>query len=129
MLRERVDIFGQIRPMEPKEDIQALNIPTRLIGIIKEEPVKRWLSGQELWDKKFHRHAVHAVRQREHYEKKFSALMDRARSQGLELTSDSHSPARYRRRRSSLTSVHSKSSIGEIIPDRRYGISLTRLAR
>lgn len=121
MLRERVDIFGQVRPMEPKEDVEALNIPARLIGVIKEEPVMRWLSGQEIWDKKFHRHAVNAVRKREQYEKKFSALMGRARAQGLELVSDLHRPAQYKPRRDSVTSTHSTSSVGEIIADRRYG--------
>ena len=48
MIRERVDIHGVVRPMEPKEEIEALNIPPQEIGIIKEAPVMRWLAGQEL---------------------------------------------------------------------------------
>lgn len=123
MLRERVDIFGQVRPMEPQSEIEALQIPPRLIGIIKEEPVKRWASGQEEWDKKFRRQAAQAIRRRDHYHKKFDALMDRARAQGLELVHDAHLPAGYRQRRNSMASVHSRTSMGEIIAERRYGMS------
>ena len=88
MLRERVDIFGQVRPMEPKEQIDALNIPPRQIGIIKEEPVRRWMTGQHLWDKKFHRYAVRSIRKREHYEKKYDAIIEKAREQGIEIVED-----------------------------------------
>lgn len=109
--------------MEPESEIEALSIPPRLIGIIKEDPVKRWLSGQEEWDKKFHKQAVQAIRQRDHYHKKFDTLLERARAQGLELVHDAHHPSGYRRRRDSMASVHSTTSAGEIAPDRRYGKS------
>ncbi|EKM59247.1 uncharacterized protein PHACADRAFT_87660 [Phanerochaete carnosa HHB-10118-sp] len=122
MLRERVDIFGQVRPMEPEEDIQALNIPARLIGIIKEEPVKRWLTGQELWDHRYHKAAVQAIQQREHYEKKYAMLLEKSRSQGLELANDHQSHSESRRRRASTASNESMlSTNGEIVQDRRYG--------
>lgn len=122
MLRERVDVFGQVRPMEPEEDIQALNIPARLIGIIKEEPVKRWLTGQELWDKRFHKAALQTIQQREHYEKKYATLLETARSQGLELVGDHQRPSEYRRRRASTMSNESMlSTNGEVVQDRRYG--------
>lgn len=122
MLRERVDIFGQVRPMEPEEELEALNIPARLIGIIKEEPVKRWLTGQELWDKRFHKAGLHAIQQRDHYEKKYAAIIEKARAQGLELVSDHHRPAEYRRpRRVSTMSIESTFSTGEVVPEKRYG--------
>ncbi|GJE84268.1 alpha/beta-hydrolase [Phanerochaete sordida] len=123
MLRERVDIFGQVRPMEPEGEIEALHIPARLIGIIKEEPVTRWLTGQELWDKRYHKAGLHAIHQREHYEKKYAAMIEKARSQGLELVSDRdhHRPAEYRRRRASTVSIESTFSTGEVVPDKRYG--------
>lgn len=122
MIRERVNVFGQVRHMEPKEEIEALNIPARHVGIIKEEPVKRWLEGQEEWDKKYRKYALQAIHDREHYEKKFSALIDRARAQGLELVHDERQgPSQYRARRASTVSQHSMISLGEVVSDRRYG--------
>ena len=121
MLRERVDILGQVRPMEPKEEIEALKVPARLIGIIKEGPVKRWLTGQELWDKRFHKAALHTIQQREHYEKKYATVVEKARSQGLELVSDHHRPAEHRPRRASTMSNGTMFSTGEVDNDRRYG--------
>jgi hypothetical protein len=46
MIRERVNIYGNVRPMEPVEDMAILHTPPSQIGIIKEAPVRRWLSGQ-----------------------------------------------------------------------------------
>lgn len=113
MIRERVDIYGKVRPMEPKEDIEALHMPSRQIGIIKEEPVRRWMTGQDLWDKKFQRQGVHVQHRKEHYRKKFATMFERARERGLELHSDSKRPAAYR--------TLSTASQGEIMSDRRWG--------
>ncbi|KAG1892278.1 alpha beta-hydrolase [Suillus subluteus] len=51
MVRERVDIHGRIRSMEPKENITALQLRPSEIGIIKEETLVKWLEGQEEWDR------------------------------------------------------------------------------
>lgn len=116
MIRERVDIHGVVRPMEPKEEIEALNIPPQEIGIIKEAPVMRWLAGQELWDKKFKRQARHVVHKREHYNTKYATLVERARKNGLELLNDPMRPKASRR-----ASTISFGSQGEITAERRWG--------
>lgn len=116
MLRERVDIFGKVRPMEPKEEIEALRIPARQLGIIKEEPVRRWQAGQELWDRKFKRQALQAEERREHYKKKYETMIERARENGLELHTDSRKPSMRTR-----VSTMSFASQGEIVADRRWG--------
>lgn len=85
MLRERVDIYGRVRPMEPKDQIEALQVSPGEIGLIKEAPVKHWLVGQEKWDKKFKRSAMRVAMKRKHYEDKATRLLEHARQQGLEL--------------------------------------------
>ncbi|KAH9942586.1 alpha/beta-hydrolase [Amylocystis lapponica] len=74
LIRERVDVFGHVRPMEPKEELEALCMPPGEIGIIKEAPVKRWLAGQEMWDKKFKYAAQDAMKRRRRYEEKAARL-------------------------------------------------------
>ena len=120
MIRERVDVFGRVRPMEPKEEMEALNIPPRQIGIIKEEPVRRWLEGQTIWDKRYARSAVKVERHRIRYQKKFDTLIERATAQGLELNKSGAKPGRaaYSRAPASKRSI---ASVGEIMEHRRWG--------
>ncbi|KAI0700770.1 alpha/beta-hydrolase [Cytidiella melzeri] len=116
MLHERVNISGEVRPMEPKEEIEALKIPPQEIGVIKEGPVKRWLTGQDLWDEKFKRQAHKVVRKRESYNKKVEELVKRARENGLVLHGDSSRSSMHR-----TASALSFSSQGEIMASRRWG--------
>ena len=120
MIRERVDVFGRVRPMEPKEEIEALNIPPRQIGIIKEEPVRRWFEGQTIWDKRYARSALKVERHRRRYQEKYETLIARATAQGLELHKSEimAGPSVYRRAPASRRSV---TSIGEIMEHRRWG--------
>ncbi|GAA5979277.1 hypothetical protein JCM5350_006951 [Sporobolomyces pararoseus] len=55
MIRERISITGVVRPMEPEEEMQALTLDPEDLGLIKEGPVKRYLAGKAIWDKKFAR--------------------------------------------------------------------------
>ncbi|GAA6018146.1 hypothetical protein JCM11491_003334 [Sporobolomyces phaffii] len=55
MIRERISITGVVRPMEAEEEMQALTIDPEDLGLIKEGPVKRYLAGKAIWDKKFAR--------------------------------------------------------------------------
>ena len=73
-----MDPLGRVRPMEPAEEIEALRIKPQEIGVIKERPVKRWVDGQEAWDKKFKHTADHVLRKRKHYEAKAQRLLDHA---------------------------------------------------
>jgi hypothetical protein len=50
MIRERVNIKGVPRLMEPREEMSVLAIKPAQIGIIKEAPTIKWLKGQEEWD-------------------------------------------------------------------------------
>lgn len=104
--------------MEPKEEIEALNMKPQEIGVIKEAPVKRWLRGQEIWDQKFKRTANEALKKRKHYEQKAERLLRNAREQGLMLEHELRPQTeRLNTGRTSLSS----SSIGDIDPDRRWG--------
>lgn len=55
MIRERVSTIGVCRPLEPPSELAALNMPPEEVGVIKEGQAMRYLNGQKLWDKKFHR--------------------------------------------------------------------------
>lgn len=57
MIRERVSTTGQCRPLEPASELAALQLPPDEVGTIKEGQATRYLNGQHLWDKKFHRTA------------------------------------------------------------------------
>ncbi|KAI0921632.1 hypothetical protein AcW2_006545 [Taiwanofungus camphoratus] len=117
MIRERVDVCGRVRSMEPKEEIDALRLRPQEIGVIKEAPVKRWLSGQELWDKKYRRVAQKAVLERRRYEAKATRLLKNAQDQGDIHTGD-HRP---RTERTSTDQSFMASPMGEVQQDRRWG--------
>ena len=53
MIRERVSTRGVLRPLEPEADLKALHLPSDELGMIKELPAKRYLTGQGLWDDRF----------------------------------------------------------------------------
>jgi hypothetical protein len=55
MIRERVSTIGVCRPLEPPSELAALKMPPEEVGVIKEGQAMRYLNGQKLWDKKFHR--------------------------------------------------------------------------
>ncbi|KZT29342.1 alpha/beta-hydrolase [Neolentinus lepideus HHB14362 ss-1] len=117
MIRERIDIHGKVRPMEPKEELVALQLKPSEIGVIKEDPCRRWATGQVIWDKKFKRSAESVLRKRQKNEARALALLADARSQGLKLADDGSivdlavSPSRM-----SIPSGHR-----EIQSDRRWG--------
>lgn len=53
IIRQRVSRHGIIFPLEPEEELEALQIGPEDIGVIKAGPVKNWLSARQLHDKKF----------------------------------------------------------------------------
>ncbi|KAI0321985.1 hypothetical protein OF83DRAFT_1168008 [Amylostereum chailletii] len=93
MIRERVDIHGQVRSMEALQDIPALQMPSSAIGIIKEAPVRRWLTGQELTDKKFVAKARKVVKKRHQVESRVNRMLAEARAQGFLLVDEGGSGA------------------------------------
>ncbi|KAI9066431.1 alpha/beta-hydrolase [Trametes sanguinea] len=115
-IRERVDVLGNVRPMEPPEEIEALRLKPQEIGVIKEAPVRRWLEGQEEWDRRFKRTAERVIRKRRQFETKAARLLEHAREQGL-----IHDELQPRHSRASLGRSISSGSVGEIDSDRRWG--------
>ncbi|KAJ2892006.1 AB hydrolase superfamily [Zalerion maritima] len=53
MIRQRVSRHGKLFPLEPEVDIKSLAMEHHEIGVIKEGPVKNWLSMRQVLDKKF----------------------------------------------------------------------------
>lgn len=53
MIRQRIDRHGRIFDLPPASDFLALNMKPEDIGVIKQEPVRRWMAAKEKWDTKF----------------------------------------------------------------------------
>lgn len=53
MIRERVSTRGHIRPLEPENDLPAMQVPSDLIGTIPKRAIERYAKGKERSDKKF----------------------------------------------------------------------------
>lgn len=82
-VRQRISIKGVPRPMEPECEIPALQLPIDEIGIVKEAPVVRWLTGLQMYDKKYKSSAKKARRTRERNVHRAQMLLERARSAGV----------------------------------------------
>ncbi|EIN06782.1 alpha/beta-hydrolase [Punctularia strigosozonata HHB-11173 SS5] len=65
MIRERVSTQGIIRPMEPENELGALQIPPAIIGEISELAAKRYIEGRAKFDKKFARTIKHIEKERQ----------------------------------------------------------------
>ncbi|KAK0540437.1 hypothetical protein OC842_000466 [Tilletia horrida] len=83
MIRERVDIRGQIRGMEKESQMQALQLTPDEIGVIKEGPCLRYMAGQKIWDRKFKRTVKKVERARIDNEHKAAEILRKAYKQGL----------------------------------------------
>ena len=116
-IRERVNPLGKVRPMEAPDQLLALRLPPSDIGLIKEGPVRRWLAGQEAWDKRFQSRASTVLSKRRRYEAKWKKLLEHARQEGLFGEAPLRSTA-------SVVSVG-----GAIEPHRRWGSFLNWLSR
>lgn len=54
IIRERVSVRGQIRAMEPVEEVPALNVPRDSVGrITPDGPIRRWLERRREWDARY----------------------------------------------------------------------------
>ncbi len=121
MIRERVDIHGHTRPMEPKEDLEVLQLRREEIGLIKEDPAMRWANGQNEWDKVYRQTAKKAVKKRQKLEAKAHRMLEHAREQGLITASQPLRP-NMRERNASHTKSPSEDSMARTIQeDRRWG--------
>ncbi|KAF8914168.1 Alpha/Beta hydrolase protein [Gymnopilus junonius] len=120
LIRERVDVNGNTRAMEPKEQLQALQLKPSEIGVLKEAPALRWEEGQKKWDKRYARSAKRVHKQKAHYAAKAEKLVRHALEQGL-----IHKPEGRREEvdhsLSRTTTPLRRKSLGEIEQDRRWG--------
>ncbi|ETW83742.1 Esterase/Lipase [Heterobasidion irregulare TC 32-1] len=124
MIRERVDLLGHVRPMEPKDEVSALQLRPSEVGVIKEDPVRRWLAGQEKIDRKFKRSAERVVKKRKKLEAKAEKMLADARDKGLVLHDDGgriQGDVQRADRGASNPSISSVDSERVIDKDRRWG--------
>ena len=91
MLRERVDVHGKIRPMEPVEEMPVLHIPPGQIGLIKEAPVRRWLLGLGVWDERFKSRSKKVLKKRKEFEQKAEEIIRHVTGQGLVVNTEGDS--------------------------------------
>ncbi|KIK67942.1 hypothetical protein GYMLUDRAFT_36749 [Collybiopsis luxurians FD-317 M1] len=122
MIRERVNIYGKVRDMEPQEEVTCLQISSSQIGLIKEAPAVRWSKGQEQWDQIFGKEAKKVLKRRQRIARKYQEMLRNARDQGLMLVGedDSANPAKARNV-STEKSTSANAIDGTILEDRRWG--------
>ncbi|KAF8165523.1 lipase/esterase [Crassisporium funariophilum] len=122
MVRERVDIRGKVRPMEPQEDLQALKLKPSEIGIIKEAPCMRWNEGQAIWDKRYAKNAVRAIMQQTKNKAEAERIIKNALDQGLLHSGKGETAEECRLVATASTRTATrKTSLGKIQSDRRWG--------
>ncbi|KAL1700195.1 hypothetical protein EV121DRAFT_214712 [Schizophyllum commune] len=119
MIRERVDVKGFTRPMEPEAEIPALQLKPHEIGLIREEPAIRWHEGQKKWDKRYRKRAHKVVQKRKRMEAKAAELIERAKAQGLEFQVNDR-PSHVRQD-SGASRASVRTTDGVIQEDRRWG--------
>jgi len=65
MIRQRVDVNGNIFPFESLSTQNSLQIDSNQIGVVKEGPVHKWLMRQRKWEKKHARLQAKVHKERE----------------------------------------------------------------
>ncbi|BGP52936.1 hypothetical protein JCM8202v2_000493 [Rhodotorula sphaerocarpa] len=70
MIRERVSIDGVVRPMEPEDSMSMLHLEIEDLGVIKEAPVKRYLAGKAVLERRFKKTYKKVQKQREKHLRK-----------------------------------------------------------
>ncbi|KAL0570091.1 hypothetical protein V5O48_011866 [Marasmius crinis-equi] len=121
MVRERVNIHGRVRRMEPRESIPALQVKPGEIGLIKEAPAVRWHQGQEKWDKRFRKRGEKVMRKRVAIEKKTQKMIDQARQHGFSLVHEPEVPFIAGAQLPPHSKLSKKLRDGKIQTDRRWG--------
>ncbi|KAG8893731.1 hypothetical protein FRB99_001780, partial [Tulasnella sp. 403] len=86
ILCERVDIHGQVRPLECDAELQALKLPPNEIGVIKDTPVKRWMDGQEMADTRWKKRCAKIERKKDDIKKAIVQKIEEKREKALKVT-------------------------------------------
>ncbi|KAI6046335.1 hypothetical protein EDC04DRAFT_2630038 [Pisolithus marmoratus] len=53
IIRERVSTRGEIRPLEPNDQLDAFSVPSNMIGVLSERTLRRYIDGKALFDNRF----------------------------------------------------------------------------
>ncbi|GAA5976479.1 hypothetical protein JCM11641_001316 [Rhodosporidiobolus odoratus] len=53
MIRQRVSLYGILRPLEPPSQLPGCTMNPQHIGLLHAIPVRKWLSQRSDWDKKY----------------------------------------------------------------------------
>ncbi|EJD08013.1 alpha/beta-hydrolase [Fomitiporia mediterranea MF3/22] len=53
MIRERVSTRGEIRPLEPEDQLPACTVPPGRVGVASELVLRRYLEGSTKWNERF----------------------------------------------------------------------------
>lgn len=64
MIRQRVDRYGNIFPLDPPSSMPALQMSANEVGVIKPGPVEKWLNAKKQWDQKYAREKRKVQKQR-----------------------------------------------------------------
>jgi acetyl esterase/lipase len=64
MIRQRIDRHGNIYPLPPAKELEALNLPSLEIGVPKPGPVNKWMKAQQQWNGKFAKQKLKVQKQR-----------------------------------------------------------------
>ncbi|KAI5986945.1 Alpha/Beta hydrolase protein [Pisolithus albus] len=64
IIRERVSTQGEIRPLEPKEQLDAFSVPSNMIGVLSERTLRRYIDGKALFDNRFKKEMAATEKQR-----------------------------------------------------------------
>lgn len=107
--------------MEPPEEIEILQMLPSLIGVIKESPVRRWMEGQQEWDRMYHQTAAKVPEQRQKCEQKAAEMLQDAREEGLKLSVEAEEALSRLPSASSNISDATVNSAVQIQEDRRWG--------
>lgn len=55
MIRERVSTRGEIRPLEPEDELVACTLPHERVGVVDELAIRRYIEGKTRWDERYKR--------------------------------------------------------------------------
>ncbi|KAL2044698.1 hypothetical protein N7G274_002472 [Stereocaulon virgatum] len=64
MIRQRIDRHGNAFPLDPPSSLPALEMSSNEIGVIKPEPVQKWMEAKKQWDTKYAREKRKVQKQR-----------------------------------------------------------------
>lgn len=83
MIRERVDVRGKVRAMEPPSELPSLTMPYQDVGRVKAKTYNRFQEGHTIWDNRYKHTASRVQRQRAKNEARARKIYTRAQAEGL----------------------------------------------